>query len=450
MSNSVPGTLGAWTALTRSRCATVAILLSFLGISAYAGPNTKVTTSGFVLNFHGKPFAIKGMNYAPVPIGVLPGDDPFGDYFVPNFANVWKPDIDKIRAAGVNVIKLYAGNPDLNAGAPGSAGAWKQFLDYCYNGGNNPVYVIMFSFTLGPLIEAGGTDFKNYKRQYTELVESTVTHPAVFGYLIGNEIFDALTGSAQFWINFGKLFDTAETAGLSQGKKPFLTTAITDDFTPQKLWPAIKLGEESGQLTNLDAWGINIYRGPDLGVPGNSPFTQYADLMQQLGLKKPMILGEFGTPHTTRPAPSFYGNNVIEPLINLDDVPPSRLGPGQPYYDAKEVGAFLTGLWKRVTGNIGAKNAQVCVGGFIFEWSDEYWKAGNQFRSKQVGGPNPNFLGGAFAGSYGDEAGYGVTSDVDASAYGIGKPNISRTLFKGYEAVKDFYKASSHSGGELY
>jgi hypothetical protein len=42
-------------------------------------------------------------------------------------------------------------------------------------------------------------------------------------------------------------------------------------------------------------------------------------------------------------------------------------------------------------------------------------------------------MGTRFAGSYEDEAGFGVTSGVDASAYGLGRPNISRTLLKGYQ-----------------
>src|SRR5215469_2029555 len=177
MSHLVPGirTAGsARTALTKSRFATIAILLNFLCLSAFC---TNVTTPGFMLKVNGQPFVIKGIDYAPVPIGVVPGDQPYGDYFVPGFNNVWQPDIDKIRAAGVNVIRLYAGNPDLNAGAPGSSGNWKEFLDYCWNNGNNPVYVLMFSFTLGQQIAAGGTDFQNYLRQYTELVQSTVKHP---------------------------------------------------------------------------------------------------------------------------------------------------------------------------------------------------------------------------------------------------------------------------------
>ena len=68
----------------------------------------------------------------------------------------------------------------------------------------------------------------------------------------------------------------------------------------------------------------------------------------------------------------------------------------------------------------------------------------------QLGGPNRNFLEGNFAGGYADEAGFGVTGSVNQSTYGPGKPNISRTLFKGYDAVKAFYNASSQSGGELY
>ena len=57
------------------------------------------------------------------------------------------------------------------------------------------------------------------------------------------------------------------------------------------------------------------------------------------------------------------------------------------------------------------------AGGFIFDWCDEYWKGNNP--NSHVGGPNQNFLGDAFAGGYGDEAWYGVTSSVAQSDYGF-------------------------------
>lgn len=435
-------------AKSRSVILTICVVAAAATSMPAAGPNTIVKAVGFRLQLNGQLFAIKGMNYSPVPIGAAPEFIPYGDYFIPYYANVWRPDIDKMRQAGINVIKLYAGNPDLNAGTPGSGGNWKPFLDYCYNGGNNPIYVVMFSYTQGGVIAQGGNGLNDYIRQYDKMVKSTVSHPAVFGYMIGNEIFDGVTQNPQFWLNFGRLIDAADGAARAQtGEGAFLMTATNDNFTPQNPWPAIALGEQSRKLRHLDAWCINIYRGPDFGGVGNSVFTQYAALMQSLSVIKPLLLGEWGTSHTTRDERT-YGNADKGPVINLDDVPESKMGPGHPYFDAQPVATFLNTQWDTIKGNIGAASGQVCVGGFIFDWSDEFWKGGN--KDRQLGGPDGSFKGGAFAGSYYDEAGFGVTGAVDQSTYGQGKPNISRALFKGYNAVNVFFNASSHSGGELY
>jgi hypothetical protein len=432
---------------------TIAIILLVTAITSPYATSAVVTADGFQIKLNGSVFVVKGMNYSPVPIGAAPRYIPYGDYFIPYYANVWKPDLDKIRETGINVIKLYAGNPDLNAGAPGTAGNWKAFLDYCWNGGNKPVYVVMFSYTQGGVIAQGGAGLNDYIRQYDKLVKSTVKHPAVFGYMIGNEIFDSVTGNPQFWTNFGRLIDAAQAAGLSQSQNPFLMTAVNDEFTPQNFWPAINLGEQSGKLRNLDSWCINIYRGPEFGGSGQV-FTQYLALMNsfQTPLRKPLILGEWGTPHTTRPI-GIYGTEATMPVTNLDDVPESQMGQGQPYFEAQPVATFLNTQWNTIKANLKAGPNQVCVGGFIFDWCDEYWKGDPDNPNPPVvqkGGPAAGFNGGAFAGGYWDEAGFGVTSAVDQSTYGQNKPNISRRLFKGYGAVKTFYNASSDSGSELY
>jgi hypothetical protein len=167
----------------------------------------------------------------------------------------------------------------------------------------------------------------------------------------------------------------------------------------------------------------------------------------QTPVRKPLILGEWGTPHTTRPI-GIYGQSSTQPIANLDDVPESQMGPGQPYFAAQPVATFLTTQWNTIKGNLQAGPNQVCAGGFIFDWCDEYWKGNNN--NIQIGGPAAAFQGGAFAGGYWDEAGFGVTSAVDQSTYGQGKPNISRRLFKAYGAIKTFYNASSLPGSELY
>jgi hypothetical protein len=138
----------------------------------------------------------------------------------------------------------------------------------------------------------------------------------------------------------------------------------------------------------------------------------------------------------------------MQPVTNLDDVPDSQMGQGKPYFDAQPVATFLTTQWNTIKANISSNANQVCVGGFIFDWCDEYWKGNNI--NVQVGGPNIDFQGNAFAGGYWDEAGFGVTSSVNQSTYGPSNPNITRTLFKGYYAVKDFYTASSWTARELY
>lgn len=160
-----------------------------------------------------------------------------------------------------------------------------------------------------------------------------------------------------------------------------------------------------------------------------------------------MILGEWGTPHTTRPS-NIYGKSAKEPVTNLDDVLESQMGTGQPYFDAVPVAKFLNTQWDTIKANLAAGSNQVCVGGFIFDWCDEYWKGGNN--NVQVGGPNDGFQGSAFAGGYWDEAGFGVTGAVSQTLYNGGPTPIARALFKGYYATKVFFNASSQSGGELY
>jgi len=103
----------------------VFLFATFFSPTSYSAD---VTTDGFKLFVDGKKMVIKGMNYSPVPIGAKPENPPYGDYFVLNYRNVWKPDLAMMRAAGINAIKLYAGNPHVNAGPPGSCAIGKPFL----------------------------------------------------------------------------------------------------------------------------------------------------------------------------------------------------------------------------------------------------------------------------------------------------------------------------------
>ena len=73
----------------------VLLFATFFAPTSYS---TDVTTDGFKLFVDNK-MVIKGMNYSPVPIGAKPENPPYGDYFVLNYRNVWKPDLAMMRAA---------------------------------------------------------------------------------------------------------------------------------------------------------------------------------------------------------------------------------------------------------------------------------------------------------------------------------------------------------------
>ena len=73
-------------------------VLLFAIFFSKASYSADVTTNGFKLLLDGKKMVIKGMNYSPVPIGAKPENQPYGDYFVLNYRNVWKPDL--LKAGG--------------------------------------------------------------------------------------------------------------------------------------------------------------------------------------------------------------------------------------------------------------------------------------------------------------------------------------------------------------
>ena len=210
--------------------AALGILLAALALSSSRAAT--VTTNGFDLFVNGSRMVIKGMNYSPVPIGASPAI-PRTEIILSRNTAMFGPLTFKACARRASMRSNFTQAIRRSMPAqPGSAGNWKAFLDACYNGGTNPIYVVMFSYVQGDVIAAGGAAYQQYITDYQNLVGSTATHPAILGYCVGNEIFGGVTSNAQFWANFGALLNAAKAAGQQQGVTPFLMTATNDDYTP--------------------------------------------------------------------------------------------------------------------------------------------------------------------------------------------------------------------------
>ena len=86
----------------------------------------------------GKPFIGRGVACQPTPIGSdASASQPFGDYFTDNDSSFWERDLPLLRQMGANIIRIYGWSDTANHDA---------FLDACYNGGVDPIYVLINRF----------------------------------------------------------------------------------------------------------------------------------------------------------------------------------------------------------------------------------------------------------------------------------------------------------------
>lgn len=388
-------------------------VLGCLVTANLAADTTTWTVDGRYAMLNGEVFLFKGVNYSPLPIGASQVDDAVhrGDVFTSDWDFLYQRDLPAMRAMGTNSLRVYNMYPWTYPAS--TAPNWTQsldldhteFLDACWNDGDNPIYVWItyhmgtsfhvatgsppdtrptWRLTTGdvafldPSWDASDSLSQELARNaFLSLAEKYGTHPAVSGFFISNEQNnDQVRGSWQFW----KWFDT--TAQLVKKLAPTKLTGMTivDDAMLSVQ------NAESFELLHLDVWGINSYRGTDT-TGFDSLFSSYA-----AASNRPLIIGEFGPPASTRDS----SGNIVQMPNN-----------------AKLQADYLQVHWEDIMDN-----RDVCCGGLVFEWTDEWWKHENP--SSHDATPAANA---AYPGGWGDEEWFGlnavamISSSSSASAY---------------------------------
>jgi hypothetical protein len=155
---------------------------------------TAWTVKGRNIELDGQPFFIKGVDYGNTQIDAYADSNPLDNK---NEA-IWKPDLDAMRAAGVNSVKVYNVTLDsfkpyveiigaYNKLKPYQSGKIDKFLKAAWNNGNHPIYVVLSVFFGGDnVMQPKYLDaLENvYKLMATEYGND----PAVMGVSIGSEI----------------------------------------------------------------------------------------------------------------------------------------------------------------------------------------------------------------------------------------------------------------------
>ena len=390
---------------------------------------------------NGEPFKIKGVNYSPIPIGASFDDgDKIGDVFFDYFNPVHAIDLPLIREMGANTLRIYGMFPwDPQEGST-KPRDHSNFLDMAYNNGEDPLYVWV-SYPISSSIfryqvvkqkppegdfyvvlptglngkdqiwvmdeksEQPGFNWlrsqtaakrrESDRQAYLALAEKYKNHPAVFGWVIGNEL-----NSPQNRVNPAYWKYLNELAGELKKVAPTKETMIT--LIDDGMITLRKIKELGIDVSNIDVWGINSYRGNvhddqnNFGTGNGSLFKEY-----EMVSDKPLIVSEFGPSSTTRQEiidqkllPAEIGDqNVLNQLCSsgtLAELP-----------DKAELAAlYIEGHWRDIENHY-----PIVSGGIVFEWQDEYWKAGDKNVQTPSKASNIDFPGGCW-----DEEGFGIMS----------------------------------------
>ena len=300
-----------------------------------------VQSVNFAFEVDGKPFTVIGMNWSCYPVGA-------------NYAfNIWDEadsvvmaqldyEMALLRDMGVNTIRVYAGIPPR----------WIEYIRDNYG------IMTMVNCTQGRYglnvrgeweahTDYSDADVRNSLVQ--EAASMALTYRGTRGllcYLLGNEN------------NYGLFWDGAETENIpepdsvSTVRAEHMYSVFNESaLAVRRADPSVPVAIVNGDVLfmdlfeklcpDIDIFGVNTYRGPSF----TDLFTKVAS-----GCSRPLLLTEFG-------ADAF---NVLTSSEEQD---------GQAEIDLAN--------WKEILSE--AEKGR-CLGGCTFQFSDEWWKHGQDVR----------------------------------------------------------------------
>jgi len=321
------------------RLAGVAGLLLALALPTSASAETRVEKGpvGMTVQVDGAPFFIRGMNWDHYPVGtnyrysLWAQDDA-------TVLRVLEREMPLMAAMGVNAIRLYDDvpprwvsviyerwgirtmvNPLFGRYGLTIDGLWVPQVDYA-----NPVHRAAI------------------REQTLASVERFKGTPGVLLYVLGNEN------------NYGLSWTSFEAEDLPQGEqdkaraKPLYTLFGEVIDAIHAVDPAHPVAICNGDLQyldlvaahapNLDLFGTNVYRGRQAG-------DLYQRVRDTLGV--PVFYTEFGA-------------DAWDAKRNRED--------------SLTQARYLVAQWADLYANAAGQGAGNAVGGFVFQWSDGWWK----------------------------------------------------------------------------
>ncbi|MCM8783108.1 MAG: hypothetical protein NC909_01745 [Candidatus Omnitrophica bacterium] len=298
----------------------------------------KTKNNHYQLMVNGRPYVIKGVCYNPVPVGEGYDYDWWSDPAQP-----WLIDGRLMQEMGINTVRFYQPGEDVEA-------TKRVIRDLYKNFGIRTVIGHWLGFWNYPCPFYGDKDFRErIQKEVLEMIRFYKDEEGILFWVLGNENNYSFSGQINPWSN--EEIDRESDPYKQKLIRARIYYSFVNELAKEikKIDPYHPVAMGNGELVGLDVAkelcpdidiiACIIYRGKTFGNLFNSLRATF---------DRPVFLSEFG-------ADSYdaYKNKEDQNI--------------QAY--------FLESQWRQIYDNLAQKRgAGNCIGGTIFEWSDEWWK----------------------------------------------------------------------------
>jgi hypothetical protein len=273
------------------------------------------------------PYVIRGANWSPAGRNTNTSKNDPNNAVVrrPEFGLWAATDIPLLKNMRVNTVRMFI-DPGLDA--TGTA-----VLDQLYSNG------IMVVMTVD--------DGINNQTRVQQAVNFYKNHPAVLAWMLGSEWnLNLYFGAASSVQDAAQRTQAAASLIKSlDSNHPVMTSYGDIDINANGLRLADTQSYVNNVCPSVDVWALNVYRGNTFG----SLFDQWRAISA-----KPMLVGEFGTDAFRSAAQGAPVPGIVDEALQVQ-------------WNLSE--------WNHLFKNLSANDStRVAIGGFVFEWNDEWWK----------------------------------------------------------------------------
>jgi hypothetical protein len=365
--------------------------------------------SRYQLIVDNKPYIVKGVCYNPIPIGVNHEYDWWSD---PN--KPWLTDGKLMQEMGINTVRLYQGHEDPaevkqvirdlyeKFGIRTILGHWLGFWEYpC------PLYD-------DKLFQ------EKIKKEVLEMVNLYKDEPGVLLWSLGNENNYSFAGQVNPWSS-----DEIDKE-LNPATQKFMRAKIYYSF----------VNELARQIHAVDSnHPVGLGNGELIGLDVAKQFAPDVDLVSCIIYRGKTFGNLFNSLKATFDKPILiveFGADVYDAYLKKEDQNMQAF--------------FLESQWRLIYENLAThkEGAGNCLGGAMFEWTDEWWKHNeNDPESWKVHDTESNWSNGSY---YFDikaernmnmnEEWFGIMALSEEIADGLNK----RTPRKAYYVIREFWK----------